>query len=219
MFFGALVITITRVQWWRDISREATHQGHHSGCVQFNIRWGIALFITSEVIFFFSFFWAYFHIRLSPTLEVGLVWPPAGVDTFNAFGVPLLNTTILLRSGLTVTWAHHRILANRYSEAYYGLALTIALGIYFTGVQAMEYVQASFTFADSSYGSCFFMATGFHGLHVLIGTTFLMVCLLRHHFGHLSSSHHFGFEAAAWYWHFVDVVWIFLFIRIYWWGG
>lgn len=219
ILLGVAVILLTSIQWWRDIAREATHQGLHSWVVQFNMRWGIALFIVSEVIFFFSFFWAYFHVRLSPTLEVGLIWPPTNISTFNAFGVPLLNTTILLRSGLTVTWAHHRILANQFLSAYWGLALTIFLGIYFTSIQAFEYLQAPFTFADSSYGSCFFMATGFHGIHVLVGTTFLIVCLLRLHFGHLSPRHHFGFEAAAWYWHFVDVVWIFLFIRIYWWGG
>lgn len=216
---GVLVILLTSLQWWRDIRREATFQGHHSNCVQFNIRWGMGLFIASEVIFFFSFFWGYFHIRLAPTIEVGLIWPPTGVNSFNAFGVPLLNTTILLSSGLTVTWAHHRIIAGAYSPAFWRLSLTILLGIYFSAIQGLEYLQAPFTFADSSYGSCFFIATGFHGLHVLIGTTFLLVCLIRINYGHLSAEHHFGFEAAAWYWHFVDVVWIFLFIRIYWWGG
>ena len=216
---GIITIVLTSTQWWRDVRREATLQGHHSYSVQNNIRWGIILFITSEVIFFFSFFWAYFHIRLSPTVEVGLVWPPTGIETFNAFGVPLLNTTILLTSGLTVTWSHHKILSREYTRRFWALGLTIILGVYFTAIQGIEYLQAPFTFADSSYGSCFFIATGFHGFHVLIGTTFLLVCLLRLYYGHLSSSHHFGFEAAAWYWHFVDVVWIFLFIRIYWWGG
>jgi len=219
IFLGLTVIFLTASQWWRDVRREATYQGHHSNYVQINIRWGIALFIVSEVMFFLSFFWAYFHRRLTPTLEVGITWPPIGISTFNAFGVPLLNTTILLSSGLTVTWAHHRILARRYKNSYLGLLITIILGVYFTIIQGIEYLQAPFSFADSAYGSCFFIATGFHGLHVLIGTTFLLVCFIRLTSGHLSSTHHFGFEAAAWYWHFVDVVWIFLFIRIYWWGG
>lgn len=157
----------------------------------------MALFIASEVLFFFSFFWAYFHRSLAPTIELGFVWPPAGVQGFNPFTVPLLNTTILLSSGLTVTWAHHAMMMGQYLEAIVGLAVTIGLGVYFTLVQAYEYMEAFFTFADSAYGSCFFMATGFHGLHVIIGTTFLAVCLLRLSLGQYSATHHFGFEAAA----------------------
>jgi len=218
LILGLCATLLTSYQWWRDIRREASLQGHHTSVVEWNMRWGIALFIVSEVLFFFSFFWAYFHIRLSPVLELGLKWPPQGIIPFNPFRIPLLNTTILLRSGLTVTWAHHAILENRFQEAIIALGLTIALGVYFTGIQAIEYIESSFTFCDSVYGSCFFMATGFHGLHVLIGTLFLITGLLRLYLGHFSTKHHFGFEAAAWYWHFVDVVWIFLFVRIYWWG-
>jgi cytochrome c oxidase subunit 3 len=209
---------LTSYQWWRDIRREASLQGYHTPAVEWNIRWGIALFIVSEVLFFFSFFWAYFHMRLSPVLELGLKWPPQGVVVFNPFRIPLLNTTILLRSGLTVTWAHHAILESRFQERVLALALTISLGIYFTAIQLIEYLESPFTFCDSVYGSCFFMATGFHGLHVIIGALFLLTGLLRLTKGHFSRAHHFGFEAAAWYWHFVDVVWIFLFVRIYWWG-
>lgn len=216
---GLTILVITCIQWWRDISREGAYQGLHTNAVIKGLRWGIILFITSEVLFFFSFFWAFFHSRLAPSIEIGLQWPPAGVTPFNPFQVPLLNTIILLASGVTVTWAHHSLIENNHSQAVIGLAGTVALGAYFTGLQALEYWEAPFTISDSAYGSTFFMATGFHGIHVLIGTTFLAVCLIRLIKGHFSISHHFGFEAAAWYWHFVDVVWLFLYMSIYWWGN
>jgi cytochrome c oxidase subunit 3 len=214
-----VLVSLVAFQWWRDVRREATLQGLHTSEVELNIRWGIALFIVSEVLFFFSFFWAYFHIMLSPRLDVGLVWPPIGVLEFNPLLVPLLNTTILLSSGLTVTWAHHAIIISNYKEAVLGLGLTVGLGVYFTLIQGYEYITSYFRLSDSVYGSCFFVATGFHGLHVLIGSTFLLTCLVRLYLGQFSSAHHFGLEAAAWYWHFVDVVWIFLFLRVYWWGS
>jgi len=217
--FGLAIIIITCIQWWRDIRREGTHQGLHTSIVITGLQWGIILFITSEVLFFFSFFWAFFHRSLSPTIEIGLHWPPTGVAPFNPFQVPLLNTIILLSSGVTVTWAHHGLLEKNFSQASTGLLLTIILGVYFTIIQALEYWEASFSIADSAYGSVFFVATGFHGTHVIIGTTFLIVCFIRHLIRHFSDNHHFGFEAAAWYWHFVDVVWLFLYMRIYWWGS
>uniref|UniRef100_A0AAU6QE00 Cytochrome c oxidase subunit 3 n=1 Tax=Euchirus longimanus TaxID=1968892 RepID=A0AAU6QE00_9SCAR len=216
---GTLTMILIMYQWWRDITREATYQGLHTYPVTMGLRWGMILFITSEVFFFISFFWAFFHSSLSPTVEIGMMWPPKGITPFNPLQIPLLNTLILLTSGLTVTWAHHSLMENNYIQALQGLALTVTLGIYFTLLQAYEYMEAPFTIADSVYGSTFFMATGFHGLHVIIGTTFLSVCLLRHWMAHFSSIHHFGFEAAAWYWHFVDVVWLFLYISIYWWGS
>jgi len=216
---GRFILIITCIQWWRDIKRERTFQGLHTSIVAKGIRWGIILFITSEVLFFFSFFWAFFHRRLSPTIELGLQWPPTGVTPFNPIQVPLLNTIILLASGVTVTWSHHRIIENNHSQAVSSLIITVMLGIYFTFLQALEYWEASFTISDSTYGSTFFVATGFHGLHVIIGTSFLLVCLLRILNNHFSSRHHFGFEAAAWYWHFVDVVWLFLYMSIYWWGS
>nr|AZH81000.1 cytochrome c oxidase subunit III [Caridina variabilirostris] len=219
LLLGLLATTLTMIQWWRDITREGTYQGLHTTRVVTGLQWGMILFITSEVLFFFSFFWAFFHSSLSPTVEVGSCWPPAGIQSFNPFQIPLLNTAILLASGATVTWAHHAIMESNLSQALQGLTLTVVLGVYFTGLQAMEYYEAPFTIADSAYGSTFFVATGFHGLHVIIGSTFLMVCLYRMYMCHFSSKHHFGFEAAAWYWHFVDVVWLFLYISIYWWGG
>jgi cytochrome c oxidase subunit 3 len=218
-FLGFFITILTIFQWWRDISREGTFQGLHTLPVTLGLRWGIILFIISEVFFFIRFFWAFFHSSLSPTIELGKIWPPTRIIVFNPFQVPLLNTAILLSSGVTVTWAHHRLIENNHSQTKQSLFFTIILGIYFTLLQAYEYIEASFTIADSIYGSTFFIATGFHGLHVLIGTSFLLICLIRHINNHFSNYHHFGFEAAAWYWHFVDVVWLFLYISIYWWGG
>jgi cytochrome c oxidase subunit 3 len=218
-FIGFTILILTCIQWWRDITREGTIQGLHTNVVTLGLRWGIILFITSEILFFFSFFWAFFHRSLSPCLEIGLQWPPSGVSPFNPLQVPLLNTIILLSSGVTVTWAHHRILENNHSQASSRLFITVMLGAYFTLLQALEYWESSFTISDSAYGSTFFIATGFHGIHVIIGTSFLIVCLIRHLNNHFSSNHHFGFEAAAWYWHFVDVVWLFLYLSVYLWGG
>lgn len=215
---GISLLALTCIQWWRDINRESTLQGLHTVKVIKGLRWGIILFITSEVLFFFSFFWRFFHRRLSPNIELGISWPPAGIFPFNPIQVPLLNTIILLASGVTVTWSHHAIIEKKLSQAIQSLLLTVILGGYFTCLQAIEYWEAPFSIADSVYGSTFFVATGFHGLHVIIGSTFLLVCLARLSNCHFSSNHHFGFEAAAWYWHFVDVVWLFLYITIYWWG-
>nr|QAY81673.1 cytochrome c oxidase subunit 3 [Geothelphusa sp. DJL-2014] len=219
LMLSGFTIILTMIQWWRDITRESTYQGSHTSTVMMGLRWGMILFILSEILFFFSFFWAFFHSSLSPTIEIGLYWPPLGIQPFNPFQIPLLNTTILLSSGATVTWAHHAIMEANYTQAIQSLALTIILGVYFTSLQAYEYMEAAFSIADSAFGSTFFVATGFHGLHVLIGTTFLFICFTRLLNCHFSPNHHVGFEAAAWYWHFVDVVWLFLYIFIYWWGG
>nr|AST14993.1 cytochrome c oxidase subunit III [Lema sp. EMHAU-15083113]ATN23496.1 cytochrome c oxidase subunit III [Lema sp. EMHAU-15071010] len=205
--------------WWRDITREGTYLGLHTFKVNLGLRLGMILFIVSEIFFFISFFWGFFHNALAPSIELGMNWPPKSIQTFNPLEIPLLNTIILLSSGLTVTWAHHSLMENNFKMTLNSLILTIMLGIYFTILQAYEYIEAPFTIADSIYGTTFFMATGFHGLHVMIGTTFLMICLIRHYFNHFSPIHHFGFEAAAWYWHFVDIVWLFLYISIYWWGS
>nr|SSW88880.1 cytochrome c oxidase subunit III [Pharmacophagus antenor] len=219
MILGYMIILLTMYQWWRDICREGTFQGKHTILVSKGLRWGMILFIISEVFFFISFFWTFFHSSLSPNIEIGAMWPPYNITPFNPFQIPLLNTIILITSGITITWAHHAIMENNYSQMTQGLFLTIILGIYFTILQAYEYYEAPFTIADSIYGSIFFLATGFHGLHVIIGTIFLLICLMRHLNYHFSNKHHFGFEAATWYWHFVDVVWLFLYISIYWWGN
>nr|YP_010597226.1 cytochrome c oxidase subunit III [Polyommatus amorata]WAK98811.1 cytochrome c oxidase subunit III [Polyommatus amorata] len=219
MLLGYIIIILSMYQWWRDIYRESTFQGNHTILVSNGLRWGMILFIISEVFFFISFFWAFFHSSLSPNIEIGSNWPPMNIMVFNPFQIPLLNTIILISSGLTVTWAHHSLMENNHSQTTQSLLITILLGIYFSILQSYEYLEASFSIADSIYGATFFMATGFHGIHVIIGTTFLFICLLRHINYHFSMNHHFGFEAAAWYWHFVDVVWLFLFISIYWWGN
>lgn len=220
LFSLGIIITILSIfQWWRDIIREGIFQGMHTLNVVNGLKIGILLFIISEIIFFVSFFWAFFHRRLSPTVEIGIIWPPAGIRVFNPLEIPLLNTVILLCSGITITWAHHAILEKKYSQINQRLIITIILGVYFSMLQAFEYYEAIFTISDSIYGSCFFIATGFHGIHVIIGTTFIITCLLRNINFQFSRKHHFGFEAAAWYWHFVDVVWLFLYITIYWWGS
>lgn len=224
-FNGIKIITILSIPctllctilWWRDVTRESTFQGIHTKNVYLGLRIGIILFIISEIIFFLSFFWAYFHSSLAPAADIGQLWPPKGILPFNPLDIPLLNTIILVTSGISVTWTHHSILNNNIEERKKRLIITIILGIYFTSLQAIEYIESPFTISDSVYGSTFFVATGFHGLHVIIGSIFLFICFTRLLKNHFSKQHHFGFEARAWYWHFVDVVWLFLYISIYWW--
>jgi cytochrome c oxidase subunit 3 len=216
---GFFTLITTMFVWWRDVVRESTFEGHHTGIVQRGLRYGVILFIVSEVLFFFAFFWAFFHSSLAPTIEIGSIWPPKGIKVLNPWEIPFLNTLILLLSGSTVTWAHHAIVSNCRTQAILSLILTIFLAVIFTSFQGFEYSIASFRLSDGIYGSTFYMATGFHGFHVFVGTLFLFVCLIRLIKYQLTQQHHFGFEAAAWYWHFVDVVWLFLFVSIYWWGG
>ena len=236
LVFGAGVIGVlyTMMSWWRDVVKEAEHEGYHTRVVQISHRYGMILFIASEVMFFVAWFWAYFDVALFPADPhqiargdlLGHQWPPApsadGVKfrgTFDPWTLPLLNTLILLTSGTTVTWAHHALLHGDRKGMKQGLWLTVGLGALFTCVQAFEYAHAAFTYSGHIYGATFFMATGFHGAHVLIGTIFLIVCLVRVYAEHFSPTQHLGFEFAAWYWHFVDVVWLFLFICIYVWGA
>ena len=214
--FSFLILILIRFFWWRDVTRESTFQGNHRSLVQLGLKIGIILFIFSEVIFFSGFFWTFIHASLSPCYDIGLIWPPKDILPLNPFQVPLLNTIILLSSGITVTWRHHLILSNK--NAQISLFLTIILGGYFTALQGLEYIQASFSLADSIYGRVFFVRTGFHGIHVIIGSCFLFVCLIRLILKNFSFSHNIGYEFAIWYWHFVDVVWLFLFSLIYWWG-
>jgi heme/copper-type cytochrome/quinol oxidase subunit 3 len=213
---GLGLVLLTMFMWWRDVIREAEYQGHHTPIVQIGMRYGMMLFIASEVMFFVAFFWAFFDRAFYP---VGGVWPPEGIETFNPFDLPLINTLILLLSGCTVTWAHHALVHGNRRDFINGLTITVVLGALFTALQAIEYDHAAFAFTDGIYPSVFYMATGFHGFHVIIGTLFLTVCLFRGLKGHFTAEQHFGFEAAAWYWHFVDVVWLFLFVAVYWWGA
>ena len=219
LIMSLVLVILVMIVWWRDVVREATYMGCHTLIVQKGLKIGMIWFIMSEVFFFVSFFWAFFHSALVPTVEVGSIWPPVGITTMNAFEVPLLNTAILLSSGATITWRHNAMISGNRKETLLGLIVTVILGVIFTILQGMEYYEASFTIADSVYGSTFYVATGFHGLHVLIGTTFLIVSLLRIVEHQLTKHHHNGYEAAIWYWHFVDIVWCFLYVAIYWWGG
>ena len=216
---GFAPILLIMALWWRDVVREGEHEGHHTPVVQIGLRYGMALFIASEVMFFVAFFWAFFDASLYPKEGIGGVWPPADIKTFDAFELPFLNTLILLLSGCTVTWAHHELIEGNRQKLLQALGITVLLGLFFTSLQAYEYSHAAFSFSQNIYSSTFFMATGFHGFHVMVGTIFLAVCWYRAWLGHFKPDHHFGFEAAAWYWHFVDVVWLFLFICVYWWGA
>jgi len=225
LVLGVLAILATMFLWWRDVIRESRTPGIHSAITRLGLRYGMALFIASEVMFFVAFFWAYFHYALFPdhlsaTRYAHPTWPPPGILTFDPWHLPFLNTMILLLSGCTVTWAHHSLLEGKQKDLVKALAITVLLGLSFTAVQAYEYSVAPFKFTGGTYPSTFFLATGFHGFHVIVGTIFLAVCLFRAMKGHFQpNGSHFGFEAAAWYWHFVDVVWLFLFVCIYWWGA
>jgi cytochrome c oxidase subunit 3 len=220
---GVLLVAVVMAGWWRDVALESRTPGLHSPLVQLGMRYGMMLFITSEVLFFVSFFWAYFNFAIYPdnvaNATAGAVWPPAGTVTFNPFHLPFLNTMLLLLSGTTVTWAHHSLLEGNKRGLLMGLGLTILLGMTFTVCQAVEYSDAPFKFVGGGvYSSVFFLATGFHGFHVIVGTIFLIVCWFRARGDGFTVQRHFGFEAAAWYWHFVDVVWLFLFVCIYFFG-
>ncbi|MEZ5810747.1 MAG: cytochrome c oxidase subunit 3 [Rhizobiaceae bacterium] len=225
-FIGLAIALYTMFAWWSDTIKEA-HQGDHTRVVAIHLRYGMIMFIASEVMFFVAWFWAFFDASLY-TNEAAQVarnaftgghWPPEGIHVLDPFHLPLYNTIILLLSGTTVTWAHHALLHNDRQGLIWGLVITVALGVLFTGVQAYEYAHAPFAFKESIYGATFFMATGFHGFHVIVGTIFLLVCLFRALAGHFTPEQHFGFEAAAWYWHFVDVVWLFLFTCVYVWAS
>lgn len=205
--------------WFRDIISEGTYLGNHTLAVQKGLNLGVALFIVSEALFFLAIFWAYFHSGLSPTVELGSQWPPMGIEPVNPFELPLMNTVLLLSSGFTVTYAHHCLIEGNRKGALDGLVYTVVLAIIFTGFQGVEYTVSMFSISDGVFGSCFYFGTGFHGLHVLIGTIFLGVGLWRLLAYHLTENHHLGLESGILYWHFVDVVWIFLFISVYYWGS
>ena len=213
--------------WWRDVVDEAENRNLHTPVVQLHLRYGMVLFIMSEVMFFAAWFWAFFDaslfaneaIQYERVAATGGQWPPKGITTFDPWTLPFINTLILLLSGTTVTTAHQALLENDRKRLQLWLFWTVVLGVIFLMVQAYEYSHAAFSFSGNIYGTTFFMATGFHGFHVVVGTIFLFVCLMRARKGHFTAKHHFGFEAAAWYWHFVDVIWIFLFFSIYIWGA
>lgn len=219
ILLGIFLVIFSMVLWWRDVIRESTYQGHHTKTVKYGLTLGFILFVVTEIMLFFSIFWAFFHSSLSPTVEIGSAWPPVGIEPLNPFEVPLLNTMILLTSGATITVSHAKIIAGDRRATILYLILTIALAWFFLGFQWVEYMNAPFTINDSVYGSTLFFSTGFHGFHVGVGTIFLTISLGRVLNYHLTANHHLGYEAAIIYWHVVDVIWLILFIFIYVWGG
>lgn len=216
-FWPFILIILISYQWWRDISRERSYEGFHVDKVSEGLYLSIIFFIISEIFFFFSFFWGYFHGSLSINIELGFIWPPVHLIGFNPYGIPLLNRVILLSSGVTITWAHHSILEGNFNRSYYGFISTLFLGAYFTLLQCLEYIESYFCLRDRIYGSIFFLATGFHGVHVIVGRIYILIRFLRYKKGKISISHHVGVELAIWYWHFVDIVWLFLYTFVYWW--
>ena len=205
--------------WFRDIISEGTYLGNHTSAVQKGLNMGVSLFIVSEALFFLAIFWAFFHSAISPTIDLGTKWPPMAIESINPFELPLFNTIILLSSGITVTYAHHSLIHRYRKGALYGMLFTVIIAILFTILQNLEYIVSCFTISDGTYGSCFYFGTGFHGLHVIIGTIFIAVGLWRILAYHSTDNHHLGVESGILYWHFVDVVWLFLFISFYYWGS
>lgn len=226
---GVGVLLYTMYTWWRDVVREGIIDKAHTRPVKSGLRFGMGLFIVSEIMFFVAFFWAFFGAALFPKIALeageiwpvleGAIWPPAGIVTFDPFDLPLMNTIILLLSGTTVTWAHHAVQHGDNKGVIQGLTYTVILGVLFTCLQAFEYSHAAFALTDGKYPSVFYLATGFHGFHVIVGTIFLFVCLMRARKNQFTETNHLGLEFAAWYWHFVDVVWLFLFVAVYIWGS
>lgn len=213
-FLAAFILII----WGKDVDWEGK-LGHHTVEMETSLKWSIGWFISREIFFFFSFFWAFFRFRLRVNIETGEEWPPLFIIPLEAFSIPLLNTLILLSRGVSLTWGHHSLIVGNWNDAVQGFIVTILLGIYFTLLQVGEYLESSFRFNDSLWGRIFFLATGFHGAHVIIGTRLLIICLFGFFFQRHINNHHMGVETRSWYWHFVDVVWLFLFISIYWWGS
>lgn len=219
LLLGFVLTASVMILWFKDIVIEATYLGDHTSQVQSGISLGFILFVLSEVMAFLSVFWAFFHSSLAPTIEIGGTWPPVGIESVDAFAIPLLNTILLLSSGAFVTWGHHALIKGDRFGAIVGTFITIILALIFTGLQAFEYMEAPFSFADSVFGTVFYASTGLHGLHVIVGTIFLTVAFIRIVQYHYTDSHHAGFESAILYWHFVDVVWIFLYIFVYVWAS
>lgn len=219
LYLGLIAVIFSMFFWFRDIISEASFLGNHTLAVQKGLHLGFILFIVSEALFFMAIFWAFFHSALTPTVELGGQWPPIGIEPINPFELPLLNTVLLLSSGATVTYSHHSLIKGDRKGTIYGAIATIVLAIAFTGFQGIEYSVSSFTISDGVFGTCFFFGTGFHGLHVIIGTIFLIIALFRIYLYHFTDNHHLGFEAGILYWHFVDVIWLFLYVSIYYWGS
>ena len=216
---GLILTASGMALWFRDVITEGTFLGHHTKEVQNGLVIGIVLFIISEVFAFISVFWAFFHSSLSPAIEIGGSWPPLGITPLDPFAIPLLNTILLLSSGATVTYGHHALIGGDRKGAIIGTFLTLVFAVVFTALQYYEYSEAAFSMSDGVFGTTFYASTGLHGLHVIVGTIFILVGFIRMVNYHLTDTHHQGHEAGILYWHFVDIVWLFLFMSIYYWGG
>lgn len=219
LIYGLLVLLITALFWFLDISREAVINGFHTKIVKNGLKTGFILFIASEVMLFFGFFWAFFHSALVPSVELGSIWPPQGLKAIAVFDFPLFNTLILITSGFSVTWAHRGISIGSFKSAIDGLVITILLGFFFVFLQGLEYYESTFNLPDGVYPSVFFLLTGLHGCHVIVGAFFLFFCFLSLIYNHYLTNHYLRFVLAVWYWHFVDIIWIILFLTVYLWGS
>lgn len=219
IWFGLLLLVATMTLWLRDVVAEGTYLGNHTKKVKQGLNLGFILFIISEGFFFLAIFWAFFHSALAPTIDIGVMWPPYGMKAIAPFDLPLTNTILLLSSGATLTYSHHSFINRRLIASEISLLVTILLAMIFTFCQGIEYYYSSFTLADSVFGTVFFFGTGFHGVHVIVGSLMLIVSLIRMYFQHMTTKSHVGFETAILYWHFVDVVWLLLYVAVYWWGS
>jgi len=219
LLIGLLMLIITSIFWFLDISREAVVKGYHTKIVRKGLKIGFLFFIASEIMLFFGFFWAFFHSALCPSIELGAIWPPVGLNVIPVFDFPLFNTFILIISGFAVTWAHRGISLGSFKESIDGLILTILLGLFFIFLQGLEYYESTFNLQDGIYSSVFFLLTGLHGCHVIVGVCFLFICFISLLFNHFLTNHYLRFVFAVWYWHFVDIVWILLFLSLYCWGS
>lgn len=215
IIINLIILILVSLIWFRDIIRERTFQGIHSLLIISIIKFRIIIFIISELFFFISFFWTFFHNSISPSIEINFSWPPLIIKFFNPFEIPLLNSIILIISGFTVTLRHYNLLNNKSKSRILNLIFTIILGFYFNLIQIFEYYNSFFCINDRIFGSIFYLSTGFHGIHVLIGTLILLYSLIRIYKNHFSSIHHINFEFSIWYWHFVDVIWLFIYIFYY----
>nr|YP_009987562.1 cytochrome c oxidase subunit III [Perkinsiella saccharicida]QBZ38035.1 cytochrome c oxidase subunit III [Perkinsiella saccharicida] len=218
LLISMLTLNLNLYQWWRDVKRESSLSGDHTYIVKKMIKLGMILFIISEIMFFLSFFWSFFHSSLAPSFELGMKWPPKGIQPFNPMEIPLLNTIILVSSGASITWAHQSMLTTKFKQSVKSMTITILLGVYFSFLQWWEYLNSTFTITDSTFGSTFFLTTGFHGIHVIIGTIFIFTALESVVNFKSNLINHLSMELSAWYWHFVDVVWLFLYLIMYWWN-
>jgi len=218
-FFGIVAVASCMFFWFTDVVKEASFAGYHSLAVRTGIRYGFLLFIISEIMLFFGFFWAFFHSSFCPSILLGAQWPPVGIVVIPVLEFPLFNTALLIISGLSITWAHRGIALGSFREAIDAFIITIFLGFLFVGLQMFEYYEAFFNISDSVYSTTFYTLTGLHGMHVIVGASFITICFIRLLRRHFLTNHYLGFIFAVWYWHFVDAVWILLFLSVYCWGS